>query len=257
MPLRNRGQSVPASTDVNRNTQDISLIPATASDRAVRFLRAMIFSGELGPGDKLPPERDLGAHLGISRMTLRLALKALESTGYIVTTRGSRGGSRVADAESLLDCWNQWMRHHAGELDDIFEFRMTVETRLAALAAARRTQEDLDNMENVLANAMHRKEWADAFRADIDIHRSIARAARSPRLEQAMLDTRGSLFVPIDLRSLEDRDGQVEITHFAIFEAIRARDAEAAAAHMRRHIETIRSLTDKALTAAGIVSPAR
>ena len=38
--------------------------------------------------------RDLGARLGISRMTLRLALKALESTGYIVTTRGSRGGSR-------------------------------------------------------------------------------------------------------------------------------------------------------------------
>jgi GntR family transcriptional repressor for pyruvate dehydrogenase complex len=114
---------------------DFSLIPETASDSAVRFLRAMIFSGELGPGDKLPPERDLGARLGISRMTLRLALKALESTGYIITTRGSHGGSRVAGSGSLVECWNLWMRHHASELDDIFEFRVTVEARLAALAA--------------------------------------------------------------------------------------------------------------------------
>ena len=130
--------------------QHISLVPETASDSAVRFLRAMIFSGELGPGDKLPPERDLGARLGISRMTLRLALKALESTGYIVTTRGSRGGSRVTDSHSLLECWIQWMRHHAGELADIFEFRITVESRLAALAAERRSDGDLEVMERAV-----------------------------------------------------------------------------------------------------------
>ena len=89
------------------------LAPETASDSAVRYLRAMIFSGQLRPGDRLPPERDLGAHLGISRMTLRLALKALESTGYIVTTRGSHGGSRVSDADQLFACWHRWMRDHA------------------------------------------------------------------------------------------------------------------------------------------------
>ena len=129
---------------------DIALETETASDSAVRFLRALIFSGELGPDDKLPPERDLGARLGISRMTLRLALKALESTGYIVTTRGSRGGSRVADADSLSRCWNQWMHEHAGELDDIFEFRATIEAKLAALAAERRTDEDLQAMERAV-----------------------------------------------------------------------------------------------------------
>ena len=48
--------------DIERQEEPIiSLIPETASDSAVRFLRAMIFSGELGPGDRLPPERDLGA----------------------------------------------------------------------------------------------------------------------------------------------------------------------------------------------------
>jgi GntR family transcriptional repressor for pyruvate dehydrogenase complex len=237
--------------------QEISLVPQTASDSAVRFLRAMIFAGELGPGDKLPPERDLGGRLGISRMTLRLALKALESTGYIVTTRGSRGGSRVTDADSLVQCWDQWMRQHSEELDDIFEFRMTVETRLAALAAERRTDEDLQAMERAVALERDPQDWSSLFRVDMDIHRSIARAARSPRLEQAMLAVRGDLFVPVELVRLEEREHQVHDSHKAILGAIRTRDSAKASKQMRHHIQIIRELTDKALAASGILPPSR
>ncbi|NLO27263.1 MAG: FadR family transcriptional regulator [Actinobacteria bacterium] len=235
--------------------QEISLLPETASDSAVRFLRAMIFSGELGPGDKLPPERDLGARLGISRMTLRLALKALESTGYIVTTRGSHGGSRVADADSLIRCWNQWMSLHAQELADIFEFRTTVEARLAALAAERRTEEDLRAMQRAVAKERRPQDWSSLFRVDVDIHRSIARAARSPRLERAMLSSREDFFAPVNLAHFEEREHQVHASHNAILEAIRRRDAAAAEEEMRRHILVIRMLTDKALKAAGIALP--
>ncbi len=230
----------------------VSLAPETASDGAVHFLRAMIFSGELGPGDKLPPERDLGARLGISRMTLRLALKALESTGYIVTTRGSHGGSRVTDAASLLDCWKQWMRQHSGELDDVFEFRITVETRLAFLAAERRTEDDLEMIGRAAAEELGPKDWSSLFRADMDIHRAVARAARSPRLEQAMMDARGELFIPVDLARLEDRPHQVHGSHGAILDAIRDRDPGRATEEMRKHIELVRRLIDKALDAAGI-----
>jgi GntR family transcriptional repressor for pyruvate dehydrogenase complex len=236
---------------------DISLTTETASDSAVRVLRAMIFSGEIGPGDKLPPERDLGARLGISRMTLRLALKALESTGYIVTTRGSRGGSRVTDSASLVQCWDQWMRHHAAELDDIFELRTTVETRLAALAAERWTDDDLQIMKRAVDRERETKDWSSLFRADIDIHRSIARAARSPRLEEAMLTARGEFFVPVDLARLEDRKHQVHDSHDAILSAIAKRDATEAAEQMRQHIELISGLTYKALEASGIEIPAR
>ncbi len=246
--------ATPAETRDN-DVQQILLATETASDSAVRFLRAMIFSGELGPGDKLPPERDLGARLGISRMTLRLALKALESTGYIVTTRGSHGGSRVADASSLVQCWNQWMSRHAEDLDDIFEFRTTVETRLAALAAERRTDEDLRTMERAVASERRSQDWSSLFRTDIDIHRSIARAARSPHLEQAMLASRGEFFVPVDLARLEEREHQVHDTHNAILKAIRRRDTVDAAERMREHIHLIRVLTEKALEASGIQSP--
>lgn len=232
--------------------QTISLVAQTASDSTVRFLRAMIFSGELGPGDKLPPERDLGARLGISRMTLRLALKALESTGYIVTTRGSRGGSRVTDAASLLECWNQWMRHHSVEVGDIFEFRTTVETKLAALAAERRTEGDLQAMEKAVAKERSPQDWSSLFRADMDIHKSIAQAARSPRLAKAMMAARGDLFIPVDLAQLETREHQVHDTHGAILAAIRDRDPAGAAELMRQHIELVRALVDRALKASGI-----
>lgn len=235
-----------------RPLEDISLVTETASDNAVRFIRAMIFAGELGPGDRLPPERDLGLRLGISRMTLRLALKALESTGYIVTTRGSRGGSRVTDPESLTQCWNQWMRRHAGELDDIFEFRVTVETRLAALAAERRTDEDMRVMEEAAASERLPKEWGEILRADMDIHRAIARAARSPWLERAMMGARGELFIPVDLNRLDEGDPRVQNTHRAILAAIRKQDGAAAAKHMRVHIEFVKSLTYRVLEASGI-----
>jgi GntR family transcriptional repressor for pyruvate dehydrogenase complex len=234
---------------------ELSLVPETASDSAVRFLRAMIFAGELGPGDRLPPERDLGARLGISRMTLRLALKALESTGYIVTTRGSHGGSRVSDAPSLFRCWRQWMLQHSDELGDIFELRMTVETRLAALAAERRTEEDMRMMEKAVASERPPEDWSSLFHADMDIHRAIARAAHSPRLERAMMAARGELFVPVDFARLDEKHPRIHDTHQAILEAIRARDGARAADEMRRHIDIVRELTDKALEASGLLPP--
>lgn len=232
--------------------QTVGLAAETASDRAIRFLRAMIFSGELGPGDRFPPERDLGARLGISRVTLRLALKALESTGYIVTTRGSRGGSRVTDAVALRRCWDQWMRQHSGDLEDIFEFRITVETRLAALAAQRRTDEDLRAMTRAEVEERHTREWSSLFRTDMDIHRGIARAARSPRLEAAMMEARGELFVPVDLAQLEQQEHLVHDTHSAILKAIRNGNSVEAADQMRRHILLVKALMDRALNASGI-----
>jgi GntR family transcriptional repressor for pyruvate dehydrogenase complex len=232
--------------------REVSLLPETASDSAVRFLRAMIFSGELRPGDRLPPERDLGARLGISRMTLRLALKALESTGYIFTTRGSHGGSRVSDPDSLFRCWKQWMRQHSGELDDVFEFRITVEARLAALAAERRTDEDLQIMRTTVASEQPAKDWSSLFRADMDLHRAIADAARSPHLERAMMAARGELFVPVDIMHLDAKNPRIHATHQALIDAIQAQDTIKAESEMRIHIGIVQELTNKALEASGL-----
>ena len=130
---------------VHRGFDDMSLTPGTASESAERYVRALIFWGERAPGDRLPPATELAALLDISRVTLWIALRSLEGAGYLVTTRGAHGGSRVSDVHALQKCWHRWMTEHSGELDDIFEFRITIERRLAELAAERRTDSELES----------------------------------------------------------------------------------------------------------------
>ena len=239
---------IPAHGAASSGADGVSLAPDTASENAARHLRALIFASELGPGDRLPSERELATQLGISRMTLRLALKSLEADGFIVTSRGAHGGSRVTDLESLLRCWRVWTDDHELDLDDIFEMRLTLETRIAALAAVRRTPEDLEAIRLAVESESNGPSPSSLFRTDMDIHRAIARAAHSPRLQQGMLDVRGELFLPVDQALLEHRTGEINESHRAIFEAIRAQDAERAAELSRVHIEQVRTLVQRALS---------
>jgi len=81
-----------------------------ACDRAAPYIRSLIFSGRLRPGDCLPSGRDLSARFGISRVPLRLGLKGLEGAGYLEASKGAYGGPRVSDRESPLRCWTDWRR---------------------------------------------------------------------------------------------------------------------------------------------------
>jgi len=230
---------------VQSSTQAPALIPETASDKAAAYIRALIFSGELRPGDRLPAERDLANRLGISRVTLRLGLKTLEGAGYLVTSRGAHGGSRVNRDEELLRIWNEWIRHHQDELEDIFEFRTNVETRIAWLAAERRTDEELAKVE--AADALFRETPTSLFRWDVEFHDSLARAAHSRRLEEAMLAVRGELFLPVDYALHEHRAEDVHAFHKRIIAAVSERDSQRAADEMCEHIADTRTMIYRAV----------
>ena len=237
--------------------KDAPPAPDTASESAASYVRALIFWGELGPGDRLPPSTELAAHLGISRVTLRLALRSLESTGYLLTTRGAYGGTRVSDSAALQQCWVQWMTLHNRELDDIFEFRTTVETKIAALAAERRDEGDLAAMDRALAAERAEQQRSSLFRADAGIHRSIAAAAHSPRLAAAMDAVRADLFLPVDQELFDDSETDVYDAHAGIIAAIRARERERAAEAAAAHVERVRALVRQALEACGIPPDSR
>ena len=134
------------------------------------------------------------------------------------------------------------------DVDDIFEMRLTLETRIAALAAVRRTAEDLETIRLAVESESDGPSPSSLFRTDMDIHRAIARAAHSPRLQQGMLDVRGELFLPVDQALLEHRTGEINESHRAIFEAIRAQNGERAAELSRVHIEQVRTLVQRALS---------
>jgi GntR family transcriptional repressor for pyruvate dehydrogenase complex len=236
---------VETEREISARSPSAALVPDTAGDQATRFLRSLIFTGELRPGDRLPPERTLSTDLGISRVTLRLALKALEGAGYILATRGGNAGWRVNDLEALLRCWGNWAHEHFDEVEDIFELRTTVETRIAWLAAERRTPDELRAIE--AADAMFREVRASLFRWDVEFHDALARAAHSRRLEEIMIGVRGELFLPVDQALHEHRVNDVHSFHTSIVDAVRQQDAPLAASLMHAHITDTRDMVYRAL----------
>src|SRR5215211_5599010 len=101
----------------------------------------------LRPGDRLPPERELAQRLGVSRATLSQALVALEVIGVVAVRHGD--GTVLTDKPRVGRITDA-IRAHAERIPDVIEARDALETKIAALAAQRRTQEDLDRIDAAL-----------------------------------------------------------------------------------------------------------
>ena len=213
---------------------DTVLSTTTASDNAAGLIRGMIFSGELGPEARLPSGSDLAAKLGISVVTLRVALKSLETSGYIVTSVGAHGGSRVSDLPALTKCWDDWLVENLPDVEDIFELRMTIETRVAWLAAERRTDDDLEELEE--ANALLAGPDSLVVPWNSSFHGALAQAAHSRHLARVMVDVQRRLFLPVHINQYEYRNAELRAPHATILEAVRHRAPQAAAENMRSHL---------------------
>jgi DNA-binding FadR family transcriptional regulator len=227
----------------------------SASDNAARVIREMIFSGQLGPGDRLPAGVALAKRLGISVVTLRVALKSLESTGYLVIGLGAQGGARVSDAKGLTKCWTQWMVENADQVEDLFELRTAIEMHIAALAAERRTDDDLKTIET--ANEMLEDSNPDLIRWNVAFHDAVAQAAHSHYLAEAMRDIRGKLFLPVDFARYEHQVAELQGAHAALLNGIRDRDPDAAAEAMRAHIADTLSVFRRSLDRIQGTAPRR
>ncbi len=204
-----------------------------ASDSARSFIRSLIYTGELGPGDALPPERELAARLGISRITLREALKTLEGSGYVVTRVGAKGGTRVADVPALKRCFNEWVRGQMNELESLLEFHRIVEGAVASLAAERRTEADLERLERMRIPANPTR--SEALRHHYGFHEAMGAATHNSFLEKTVARIYRQIFVPIDYlmdRSIDDFRAE----HDRILEAVRDRDSARATAEAAAHL---------------------
>jgi GntR family transcriptional regulator, transcriptional repressor for pyruvate dehydrogenase complex len=224
-------------------------VPVSAvspSDITVDLIRGMIYSGELTPGDWLPPLRELADHLGISVLTLRVALKSLEGAGFIVTTRGAHGGSRVGDIQTLTRCWTDWMHDTGDEIDDLWEFREILETNIASLAAQRRSEAELRAIEAAWAAAATDSHTA-FLRWNAVFHDALAEASHSPHLAGAMRAVRRELFLPVGLLLRTHRAEELRDSHTQILEAVRGRLADEAAEAMRTHLDGTRLMVGEVL----------
>ncbi len=192
----------------------------------------------LSEGDRLPPERELATRLGVSRATISQALVAMEVVGVVSVRHGDgavlvdpRGVSKVVEA----------LRRHAQQLPEVFEAREALETKLAALAAARRTEEDLARIEEAL-DGMERdiEEGGRGVTGDERFHAAVTAAGHSALLQRLMAEI-SDLIKETRIESLSqpERPRQSLAGHRRIAEAIRAGDSEAAAQAMRDHVDKV------------------
>jgi GntR family transcriptional repressor for pyruvate dehydrogenase complex len=214
----------------------ITTEPVTASDKTESVLRALIFSGQLGPGDKLPSERELAAQLSTSRPTLRTALRALEALGFIRVRIGSKGGFWINDAETISKRWNDWMHANKHQIEEMLDFRHWVEVEIARRAAERRTPEDIA----ILQKCCEPPTSADRLslvRWHMGLHDALAAAAHNKYIEHAMATIRGQLFAPVDTRPIEMRVEDVVKVHLPLIHAVCAGDQAKAIEEMTLLVE--------------------
>ncbi len=212
-------------------------------EQVAEQITAWIADNGLAAGDRLPPERELASRLGVSRATLSQALVALEVIGVVAVRHGDgtvltglphvkgQGQTRIVDA----------IRAHADRLPEVIETRDALETKIAALAAVRRTDEDMARIDDALA-AMEADVEAGGrgVEGDERFHGAVTAAAHSLLLARLM-DEIGDLIRETRIESLSqpDRPRNSLAGHRSIAEAIRAGDADAAAAAMHEHVEMV------------------
>lgn len=217
-----------------------------ASDDIYEQLRALITSGELKPGDRLPSERVMMAELQRSRPTIREALKRLEQGGYISSTQGAAGAvvrelSLHAAEEPLLDM----IQLSQVSLSELNEYRQSNDSTIAAWAAKRRTEDDLTALHQCIQQAERCLDDYERFiELDVSFHSLLARSSAN-RVAIIVTEVLGN----VEKETLRKKmltlseAGRIELgerilaTHRVILDAIERRDSRAARSAMRTHTE--------------------
>ena len=214
------------------------------SSHVIEHVKRMIASGDLKAGDRLPIEKDLAARLGVSRGSLREAVRSLATLGVLETRQGDGTYVTQLDPEALLRPLEFWAGlQEATQSVDLLAVRRVLETESAGLAAVRLTDEDLDVLERILSDIDAGLTAGDLgpesfIDADAAFHRRIAAASGNPALA-ALIDSlmtrtlRGRLWRAI---TESDSVGEAHADHRAILAALRTRDAERARIRMAAHL---------------------
>ncbi|MEV4277117.1 FadR/GntR family transcriptional regulator [Actinoplanes xinjiangensis] len=208
-------------------------------------LRAEITSGRLQPGERLPPEPELCVKIGVSRSTVREALRLLASQHLIVTTRGVTGGSFVAhpDAEQLADGLSTGfalLTHSAViGLADLLELRRALEVPAAGLAAVRRGEAHLTELRSALFDP-DIDDFDTMLAAHSSFHRAMAKASGNPLFELVGRPLYQASYGEDVIGSLPEGYWiRIDSDHRAMIECLAARDADGAARVAGAHIDYI------------------
>jgi GntR family transcriptional regulator, transcriptional repressor for pyruvate dehydrogenase complex len=218
-----------------------------AYEQVASQLRDLIIRGEIGSGDRLPVESELPALFGVSRSTIREALRVLSSQNLITTRRGVRGGTFVVkperdDVRDFLETSLGLMTvDDALTIDELIEVRELLEVPGASLAATRRTKLQVETLQ-AMVNGTDPSSSPKVFEETSRFHEYVFECAGNGLLEMML----GPIFKVLDTRI--DRNAaspkfwkEVAEDHREIAAAIEAGDAAAAGECMMSHLEHLRA----------------
>ncbi len=216
-----------------------------ASERIALEIRRFLARKSLRPGDRLGTEQELATEFGVSRPTLREALRLLSSSQLIRASRGPGGGIFVAStpnegmSRSLSQSIATLLETESLSLGDLVEARLHLEVPLAGLAAKNATTETFLKLDAAIADAEGHPASSEVFsRADVCFHRTIAAAAGNELLS-AFTSWTLDVLQPTLIAAVGDAlDGELILRqHREIVRAIRRHQPAAAERAMRRHLE--------------------
>ena len=210
-------------------------------EQIVDQIEQLIVSNELKVNDRLPPERVLAEQFGVSRTAVREAVKALREKGLLEVYPGRGTFVTNTTSKSMRDSLDLMLKMGRTE-EELIEVREILEPEIAALAAERLGQADLDELSVALDMLDAAQDDADAFvEADLNFHLSLAKATANVilfNLIHSLVDLEREQFKRSF--SVKGNAQRTRNEHHIIFKALVEGDAQSARDSMRRHLRRIR-----------------
>lgn len=211
-----------------------------ASSDVIAQIRRAILSGQYRPGDRLPTERDMAQQFGVSRVTVRDALRALEANGLVRVKVGGQGGPYVSEPDIALlsDSIGTHLHLRGTTFLELAEARQALETKAALLAAERATADDLVALEAAVHGPIQPPD-GDPATTSLDFHTALMIAAHNQALLAMFRATRPLIQQAFDTLHAQQPDmaDAARKTHGELYAAIAAHQADRAAELMRTHLE--------------------
>lgn len=212
------------------------------SEIIVEQIRVLMRQGQLKPGDRLPPERDLCERFGVSRVTVREALRMLESSGLVQIRVGARGGAFVTapSSDRVGAGLTDMLTLSALSAADVTEVRMILEVGIMPLVCERATDQDIADLEEICQRseaALQSGEYSMDY--SLEFHTRVAQATHNPAVVMLVESFRGPIHMSLQqAREVAPQMGDLGTReHQRLTEAIRRREPEAATEIMREHLE--------------------
>ncbi|MDQ3653683.1 MAG: FadR family transcriptional regulator [Chloroflexota bacterium] len=209
------------------------------SDKIIEQIVDALLRGDLKPGDRMPTERDLAVRFSVSRTAVRDAIKILAGRGVVDVRHGS-GIYIAANEATVLERLDQVDLHDA-LLTDLFVVRKVLETKIASLAADRRTERQVQRLrDNITEARFHAHDVATVSRLDAEFHLTLARASRNLVFIKLMLTVLDLLSRSREQTlSVEGRIARSLAGHERIVAAVADMQSERAGTAMLEHLDSV------------------